>query len=548
ADILELPLPRVRVRSPDVGGGFGSKLGLHPEDVVVSIASMRICKPVKWVETRTENLLGTGHGRGQKQFVEVAISEVGKIIGLRVKIIHDAGAYSNGSIGVAANTYMMATGAYDISNYSAEIVSVLTNKVPQSPYRGAGRPEASYLIERAINIMTHKYKLDPVKIRQINFIPIEKFPYKSASGLTYDSGDYGKSLRKALLVSNYEQLKREQARALEEGRLIGIGLSSWVEITGFSPNFPQTASITVTATGDVIVAAGGLTNGQGHATTFTQIVGNELGLDPRNIFVFQGDTDMLPWSSVTGGSRSGALTGSAVLLATRKIKAKMSKIAAQVLGVDRDDFLFEGGKIRDRIDTSKSIEFTNIASIAYKPLSLPIGLEPTLFEYAAFAPPNNAFTFGTHISMIEVDKESGVIKLLKYIAVDDCGNILNPMVVEGQAVGGIVQGIGQAIMEEVVYDESGQLLTSTLADYTLPSSQSLPQISWDKTLTPTNSNPLGVKGIGEAGTTAGTPTVVNAVENALSQRDPELVIDCMPLKPEYIVKLMKEIVSRRISS
>ena len=537
SDALGLPTPRVRVRSPDVGGGFGAKLGLHPEDVVVSYASIKLGRPVKWFETRTENLLGTGHGRGQKQHVEVAVRRDGRILGLKTRILYDVGAYGNGTIGMAGNTYMMSTGAYDIPAYLAEVVSVFTNKVPQAPYRGAGRPEATYLIERAMNVISHRLKLDPVAIRRINFIPKESFPYKNAGGLVYDSGDYEMNLRKALEVCDFETLRKEQAKARERGRLVGIGLCTWVEITGFAPGLPQTASVSVTPAGEVVVAAGGLTNGQGHATTFAQIVAEELGIDTESITVSQGDTDSLPWSSVTGGSRSGALTGSAVLLAVIKVKTKMRRIAAHMLGVEDTDLEFDGGKIHHAKDFSKVVGFKDVASLAYQPPSLPKGMDPTIFEYAAFAPPTNVFTFGTHVALAEVDRETGVVTLLKYFAVDDCGKILNPMIVEGQAVGGIVQGIGQALLEEVVYDENGNLLTTTLGDYAIPSFLHMPSITWANTVTPTTANPLGVKGIGEAGATAGTPTVVNAVEDALSQYD--LTIEKMPLRPAEVKALIE---------
>jgi len=299
---------------------------------------------------------------------------------------------------------------------------------------------------------------------------------------------------------------------------------------------PQTASVAVTSTGDVTVAVGGLTNGQGHATTFAQIVAEELGIDMEGITVSQGDTESLPWSTVTGGSRSGALGGSAVLLAATKVKTKMCKIAAHLLGVQDAELEFRAWKINSLTDPSKTIGFKEVARVAYQPPSLPKGMESTIYEYAAFAPPTNAFTFGTHIAVVEVDKETGAVTILKYTAVDDCGNLLNPMIVEGQAIGGIVQGIGQALLEEVIYDGDGNLLTTTLGDYAIPSIMVVPSIAWDNTVTPTPANPLGVKGIGEAGATAGTPTIVNAVEDALSPYG--LVIEKMPLKPDYVKSIL----------
>lgn len=538
ADILNLPDSKVRLIAPDVGGGFGCKAGVYPEDVAVSYACMRAGRPVKWVESRRENLLTTTHGRGQKQYAELAVRRDGRILGLKIKIISDAGAYTTGAnTEIPDLTYKMGTGVYDIAAYSADVFSIFTNEVPQDAYRGAGRPEAAYLIERSMNIVARKLKLDPVKIRQVNFIAKEKFPFRTPSGYTYDSGDYDGNLRKALEVSNYEKLRAEQREARERGRLVGIGIVTWVEICGFGPDFGQTAAVTVTKTGEVIITAGGHPHGQGHATPLAQIVADELGVGLSKITVRHGDTSMLPWSSVTAGSRSAPLTGSAVLISARKIKEKMSKIAAHKLGMKDAKFVLEDGKIYVEGEAGKSLTFEKVADIAYKPDKLPPGMEPTLFEYTAFAPPNYTFPFGTHIAMVEVEKETGVVKILKYFATDDCGKILNPMIVEGQVHGGVTQGIGQAVLEEIVYDENGQLLTSTLADYVIPSAESLVDIVWNRTETPTYANPLGVKGIGEAGAIASTPVIVNAVEDALSPYD--VTVERMPLRSDYVRSLIK---------
>ena len=538
ADVLNVPASKVRLIAPDVGGGFGCKGSMYPEDVAVSYASMHVGRPVKWVESRRENLLTTIHGRGQKQHAELAVRRDGRILGLKIKIVSDAGAYTTGlNVEIPKLTYKMGTGVYDIAAYRAEVFSIFMNEVPQEAYRGAGRPEAAYLIERSMNIVARKLKLDPVKIRQVNFIAKEKFPFRTPSGYTYDSGDYHGNLQKALEVSSYERLKAEQREARERGRLVGIGLVTWVEVCGFGPGFGQTAAITVTKTGEIIITAGGHPHGQGHATPLAQIVADELGVDLSKITVVHGDTSMLPWSSVTAGSRSAPLTGSAVLISARKVRDKMNKIAAHKLGLNDAKLVFEGGKIFRKGDGDKGLTFEKVADLAYDGEKIPPGMEPTLFEYTAFSPPNYTFPFGTHIAMVEVEKETGVVKILKYFATDDCGRLINPMVVEGQVHGGVAQGIGQAMLEEIVYDENGQLLTSTLADYVIPSAESLVDIVWNRTETPTYTNPLGVKGIGESGTIAATPVIVNAVEDALSPYD--VTVDRMPLRSDYVRGLIK---------
>jgi carbon-monoxide dehydrogenase large subunit len=546
ADILGLPQSRVRVIAPDVGGAFGSKISVYPEDVVVCYAAIKLGRPVKWVEKRRENLLTTTHGRGQKQHIEVAVKKDGRILGLKIKIISDSGAYNTpGALDNPTMTTLMAPGVYDIKAYRVEMFSVLTNKVPQDAYRGAGRPEAAYLIERTMNVVARELGLDPVEVRRVNYIKKELFPFKTITGLTYDSADYESNLNKALEVSNYWTLREEQRRARKQGRLVGIGVSTYTEICGFGPSFAQTAAITVTSSGNVIVTIGGHPHGQGHYTPIAQLVADEFGIELERISVRDGDTELLPWSSFTAGSRSAALTGSAAVICARKIKRKMTKIAQKLLGVD-GELVFENGYIQAVNDPEKKISFDAVAQAAYQPSKLPEGVEPTLFEYTAFVPPNYLFPYGTHIAVVEVDRETGELKLLKYFAVDDIGRVINPLVVEGQVHGGVAQGVGQALLEEVVYDSNGQLLTSNLGDYLIPTSDVIPEIVWERTETPSDSNPLGVKGVGEAGTIGSTPTIVNAVEDALSPYS--VTIDRMPLKAEYIRWLIKNAEERKISS
>ena len=539
ARILNLPETKIRVIAPDIGGAFGAKISLYPEEVALSVASMKLGSPVKWIETRRENLLATSHGRGQKQYVEAAVRKDGKILGLKVRIVADAGAYSiEGSVLLPESTVKLAPGLYEIAAFSGEVFSVFTHKVPQDAYRGAGRPEAAYLIERTMNVIASRMKLDPVKIRLKNFIPRDRLPFTTITGEVYDSGDYRATLEKALEFSKYAQMKEYQSHARAGGRLVGIGLVTYVEVCGFGPDYPQTASVTVTKQGVVVVNAGTNPHGQGHMTPFAQIVSEVLGVEVEDVTINYGDTNMLPWSTVTAGSRSAAIGGSAVLIASRRIREKMARIAAKKLGVKAERLVFKNGIIYSPTSSGRRLKFAEVARFAYKPRQLPAGMEATLFEYSAYSPAGYVYPYGAHIAMVEVDRETGLVRILKYVAVDDVGRIINPLIVEGQVQGGIVQGIGQALLEQVIYDENGQLLTSTLADYLIPSSDTSPDIQWFRTETPTPSNPLGVKGVGEAGTIAASPTIVNAVEDAL--QDYGVVVERMPLTPDYVRSLIRK--------
>jgi carbon-monoxide dehydrogenase large subunit len=538
AELLRMNQAGVRVIAPDVGGGFGGKAAPYPEDIVVCYAAMHLHRPIKWEETRREHMMTMTHGRGQSQAAEIAVRKDGKILGYKIRVLSDGGAYSDGSTtGLPALTGSMGTGVYDIPAYEADIYSMFTNKVPHGAYRGAGRPEAAYLIERTMNVLAAKLKLDPIKLRQANYIDKGKFPFKTPGGFTYDSADYEANLAVAMRVSGYQKLRQEQREARAAGRLVGVGVVTWTEVCGFGPGSAQTAAVTVNPDGSIVIAIGGEPHGQGHAMPMIQLAADELGVYPARFSVRHGDTNMLPWSSVTAGSRSAALTGSATLLSARKVREKMSKIAANKLGLAvTTPMVFADEKIYPEGSPSTSLKFEEVAEIAYHPPQLPPGMEATLFEYTAFSPKSLTFPFGTHVAVVEVDRETGVVKLLKYFAIDDCGNMLNPMLVEGQVHGGIAQGVGQAMLEELVYDENGQLLSSTLADYLLPTADTIPDMVLGRTETPTFANPLGVKGIGEAGSIASTPVVVNAVEDALAEFN--VVVEKMPLRSDYIKSLM----------
>jgi carbon-monoxide dehydrogenase large subunit len=529
----------------DTGGAFGGKAAVYPEDLLVCYAAKQFRRPVKWVEGRREHMHAFTHGRGQRQWAELAVRRDGKILGLKVKVLLDGGAYTTEETeSLPGLTLKMATGVYDIPAYRGRSYTVFTNKVPHGAYRGAGRPEACYLIERSMNAVAAQLKLDPVKVRRLNYISKDKFPFKTSGGYTYDSGDYERNLDKALEVSNYGGLLAEQREARAAGRLLGIGMVTWIEICGFGPGSAQTAALAVNKRGHAIITIGGHPHGQGHATTMAQIVADELGLGVERIFVRHGDTDMLPYSTITAGSRSGALTGSAVLISARKVREKMRRIAAHTLQLPPETkMVFQDGRIFSERDPSRSLTFEKVADLAYDPEAIPQGMESTLFEYTAYSPPNYTFPFGTHVVEVEVDRETGVVTVLKYFAVDDCGRLVNPLVVQGQVHGGIMQGAGQALLEDLIYDESGNLLTPSLSDYCIPKSETLPEIVWDRTETPTNSNPLGLKGIGEAGSIAATPAIVNAVEDALSELG--VTVEKMPLRSDYVLSLIKSGMSKK---
>ncbi len=537
-EVLKLAENKVRVIAPEVGGGFGAKLSLYSEEVLCSIASMRLGLPVKWVESRTENFLSMTHGRGQKQFVEIASNEKGRILGMKVRLIGDAGAYLTEGSSDCTFTLKMVPGCYIVPAYYGQAQVVLTNKVPHDAYRGASRPEATYLIERAMDHLARELGIDPLELRLRNFVPKEDFPFKSAGDLEYDTGDYAMNLRKALETVGYDNWREVQRRAREEGRLLGIGISTYVEICAFGPDFPQTAAVTVSRSGKVTVVSGTSPHGQGHETPFAQIVSEGFDISLEDVQVTYGDTAQLPWGTFTAGSRSAALGGSAVLMCVEKIKEKMARIASLKLQVPENEIVFRQGELVSARDPSKKTLFQKVAYDGYSPKKLPKGMEPVLFAFSAFAPSTYTFPFGTHVAVVEVERESGKINILEYTSVDDCGKVLNPMVVEGQIHGGITQGLGQAMLERVHYDSNGQLLTSSFLDYQIPLAEDIPNYHSLRTETPTFANALGIKGIGEAGTIASTPTLANAVADALAPLG--INVKEMPLTPDYVLRLIKD--------
>jgi carbon-monoxide dehydrogenase large subunit len=537
--VLGLPENHIRVIAPEVGGGFGSKLNVYSEEVACAWLAMQLGRPVKFIETRSECFQAMIHGRDQIDDVEVAVKNDGTITAMRLRVVANLGAYFQLLTPVIPTlTLLMAPGCYQIPNMDTECIGVFTNTMPTDAYRGAGRPEATYLIERTLDLVARKLDLDPVEIRRRNFIKSDKFPYTTAMGLTYDSGRYEATMDHALKAADYAGLRKEQEAARKAGRLVGIGISTYVEVCGMGPSAAMpaagwdSATIRVEPTGAVTVLTGVSPHGQGEETTFAQVVADELGVPIEQITVLHGDTDKVQYGVGTFGSRGTAVGGAALKMAIDVIKAKAIQIAAHQWEANPADLEYRDGKIMVKGDPSKAMTTAEAGFLAFMGDKLPPGMEPGLDATRRFEPPNFVYPFGTHICVVEVDPQTGTTKILRYLATDDCGKIINPMIVGGQIHGGIAQGVAQALFEEVVYDENGALLTGTLLDYAVPRAADLPNFELDHTVTPTDVNPLGVKGVGEAGTIASTPAVVNAVIDALAPLG--ITHIDMPLKPEKV--------------
>ncbi len=528
SEVLKHPVNLVRVIAPDVGGGFGAKYNCYPEDVLACYLSMKIGRPVKWVESRTENLQTMSHGRGMHADVEAAVEKDGRVKALKARIVADLGAYNHGfTQGVPVITARMITGCYRIRDLEVEVLGVLTNKMATNAYRGAGRPEASYIIERLMDRVARHLGLDPAQVRKVNFIPSSEFPYKTVTGYEYDSGDYVRALDRALELVGYWELRREQKRLRSLGRLIGIGISSYVEVCNFAY---QSAEVRVDPGGKVYVLTGTSPHGQGIATALAQIVSDRLGFPLEDISVLHGDTQLIPRGPGTAGSWSLTSGGNAVLLACGDVADKMRKIAAGLLEANPEDIVLEGSRAFIRGSPEHGLSLREVAEAAYDVDRLPKGMEPGLVS-TRFYTPNLAFPFGTHVAVVEVDGDTGRVILRKILMVNDCGRLVNPLLAEGQVHGGAVQAIGQALYEEHLYDGDGMLLTSTLSDYLIPTSADIPLMETEWTCTPAP-NPLGSKGIGEAATIGLTQAIVNAVEDALSHLG--IQISKTPLNPYKI--------------
>jgi carbon-monoxide dehydrogenase large subunit len=537
---------KLRVIAPSVGGGFGSKLDVYPEEVLCLALARRLGVPVRWTEERGENTQATVHGRGQIQQIELAADGDGKITAVRVDVVADMGAYMQlVTPGVPLLGGFIYHGVYAVPAYSFRCTGVFTNCTPTDAYRGAGRPEATYAIERAIEALAREAGLDPVEIRRRNFIPTDAFPYQTSAGLTYDSGDYPAALDEALRIAGYDALRAEQRarRDDKDARQLGIGVSAYVEMCGLAPSRLlaqlsfgaggwEHAEVRVLPTGMVEVVSGTAPHVQGHETSCAMIVADRLGIDLDHVEVLHSDTAVSHLGLDTYGSRSLAVGGTAIVLACDKVIAKARAIAAHQLEAAEEDLEFEGGSFFVRGTPSRALSIQAIAFEAFTAHNLPDHIEPNLTAGASYDPENFTFPFGVHIAVVEVDTDTGEVELVRYIAVDDCGNQINPVIVEGQVHGGVVQGVAQALFEEAVYDEAGQLRTASLADYLVPSAAEVPSLELGHTVTPSPVTPLGVKGVGEAGTIGAAPAVINAIVDALA---PLGVTDLeMPASPERV--------------
>ena len=529
AAVLGIPEQKLRVVAPDVGGGFGSKLQVTAEEFLTVLIARKLGRPVKWTESRSEGNLAVHHGRDQIQRIKIAADRDGRLRGLSVDLLADMGAYLMlVTPGVPLLGAFMFNAIYKMDAYSFKCTGVFTTKVPTDAYRGAGRPEATFAIEHAMDDLAAELGMDPLELRKRNWITHEEFPYTTIAGLTYDSGNYEAATDKAVELFGYDELRREQAarRASGDPVQLGIGISTYTEMCGLAPSRVlgslsygaggwEHASIRMLPTGKVEVVTGSSAHGQGHETAWSQIVADQLGVPFEDIQVLHGDTAIAPKGMDTYGSRSLAVGGVAVVGACEKVVAKAKVIAAGLLEVSADDLEWTPGRWSVRGDPEQGRTIGEIALATFAAHNLPDGVEPSLDSDATYDPNNFSYPHGTHLCAVEVDTETGQVTIRSYVAVDDVGVVVNPLIVDGQLHGGIAQGIAQALYEEAAYDADGNLLTTTLADYLVPSAADLPTFVLDRTETPATSNPLGVKGVGEAGTIASTPAVVDAVIDAL---------------------------------
>jgi carbon-monoxide dehydrogenase large subunit len=543
------PEHKLRVIAPDVGGGFGSKIYIYPEETVCLWASKRIGgRPVKWTSDRTEAFLTDCHGRDHVTRVELALDADLKFVGLRENTIANLGAYMS-TFSSVTPTYLHSTllsGQYVIPAIFSNVKAVYTNTVPVDAYRGAGRPESTYLLERVIEIAARELEVDPAELRRRNFI--REFPYATPVILTYDAGDFDANLDGALKAADYAGFPARKAEAAARGKLRGIGLSSYIEACGIAPSAAvgslgsgvglwESAEVRVNPVGTVEVLTGSHSHGQGHETTFAQLVNDRLGIGLNNIQIVHGDTDKVQFGMGTYGSRSGAVGMSAIFKALDKVEAKAKKIAAHLMEAAETDIVIENGELKVA-GTDKKLPFLQVALAAYTAHNLPEGMEPGLKEGAFYDPTNFTFPAGTYVCEVEVDPETGKVEIVQFVAVDDFGRIINPMIVEGQVHGGIAQGIGQALLEGVVYDgDNGQLLTASFMDYCMPRAEDLPSFKVGHVTTLCPGNPLGMKGCGEAGAIGSTPAVINAITDAIGVR--EIAMPATPARVWHAIQSAK---------
>ena len=552
AGMLGIPEDRLRVIAPDVGGGFGSKLNVYGEEVLVAAVSRRLERPVKWTATRSEDMAACTHGRDQIDYVRMGAKSDGTVTALHIKVLADLGAYYQLLTPfIPSFTAFVASGCYRIPAVQTDIVGVFTNKFPTDAVRGAGRPEATHLLEVMMDQMADELGMDRLELRRKNFIPKEDFPADVAVGITYDSGDYAGALDKLLENIDVEQVKQEAEGLREKGIYRGIGFSTYMEICGLAPSravgpsgvglqggFWESSTVRVHPSGSVTVFSGTSPHGQGLDTTFGQIVADRLGIRPDQVEIIHGDTGRGPFGMGTYGSRSLAVGGESIVRATDKIVDKAKKIAAHLLEASADDIEVADGQFRVKGSPDKGMPLSDISLTAYVPENIPEDMDPGLEEVNFFDPANFVFPFGAHACVVDVDVETGKTKVVRYVCVDDCGPAINPMIIDGQVHGGITHAIGQALYEQVAYDEDGNLVTATFVDYALPTAAEVPSYETDRTETPSPVNTLGVKGVGEAGTIAASPAVVNAVVDALKPLG-VTYID-MPLTPMRVFNAIQE--------
>ncbi len=550
-----LPSNRVRVVAPEVGGGFGCKLNVYNDEILVCFASRELGRPVRWTETRREAANSTIQGRGWIGTATITGTRDGEILGYELEAIADMGAYSqNFTVAIPLLGLFVAAGQYKMPCYW-KVDCVHTHTMTTDAYRGAGRPEAAYYLERIIDMYAREIGMDPAEVRRKNYWGKDEFPVTTQIGLTMDSGDYAGSLDALLEHADYKALRAMQEEARAEGRYVGIGLSSYVEVCGFGPSilseagfswstyglptaFSGSGLVRVNPDGTATVITGTGPSGQGHETTWAQIVGDGLGIPIESIEVRHGDTGESPMGVGTFGSRSIAVDGSATYEATQKVRAKAAKIAAHLLEAAEADIRFADGEAHVAGSPDQSVTWAEISDAAYRPHKLPEGMEGGLEAHTVFSPGNATWPFGSHLAVVEVDTETGNVEILRYVTSDDCGNVINPMIVAGQLHGGIAQGVGQAMLEEAIYDDSGNLLSGSLVDYPIPTAGDLPSIDLHRTVTPTDVNPMGVKGIGEAGTIGAAQTIVNAVVDALAPLGVKHID--MPLRPRKVWKAIQD--------
>ncbi len=537
---------KLRIVAPEVGGGFGSKLNLYAEEALCCHLAIQLGVPVKWIETRRENAMATIHGRDQIADYEIAVKKDGTLLGIKSRTVADLGSYLQLlTPAIPTLTGLMLGGCYKCKAVRMDVTGVYTNKMATDAYRGAGRPEATYAIERMMDVIANELGLDPVKVRQKNFPKPDEFPFNTPTGLTYDSGNYQGALKKAQQLVGWEKLLKQRDAARKAGKLFGIGLSTYVEICALGPSKMMSAGgwewgcVRIEMSAKVTVITGATPHGQGQETSFAQIVADRLGVPIEDIVVMRGDTAVAHYGRDTYGSRTTVVGGSAIVMCIDKLVAKGKILAAHLLGTKPNKIEFRDGKFFIKGSPKKSVTWKQLAPESYIAKNIPPNFEPGFEASSFFEPSNCTYPFGAHIVAVEIDRETGEVTFVKYAAVDDCGPQINPLLVEGQVQGGIAHSLGQVLFERTVYDENAQLITGEFMDYAMPRAKDIPEYLLGSTVTPSPSNPLGIKGVGEAGTIGATPAIANAVIDALSPLGIRHLD--LPLLPEKIWKAIQKV-------